>query len=60
MIVVCYHDVSDEHLQSYIDEAVYRWNTRKMSESERFAHMFDKSMGLVCKLSEIRVGLIAA
>lgn len=60
MIVGCYHDVSDEHLQSYIDEAVYRWNTRKMSESERFVHMFDKSMGLVCKLSEIRVGLISA
>ena len=60
MIVGCYHDVSDEHLQSYIDEAVYRWNTRKMSESERFAHMFDKSIGLVRKWSEIRVGLMAA
>lgn len=44
MIVGCYHDVSDEHLQQYINEAVYRWNTRKMSESERFAHMFDKSI----------------
>ena len=32
----------------------------KMSESERFAHMFKKSIGLVCKWSEIRVGLIAA
>ena len=31
MIVGCYHDVSDEHLQQYIDEAVYRWNTRKTS-----------------------------
>ena len=60
MIVGCYHDVSDEHLQSYIDEAVYRWNTRKMSESERFAHMFDKSIGLVKKWSEIKVGLEAA
>ena len=60
MIVGCYHDVSDEHLQSYIDEAVYRWNTRKMSESERFANMFDKSIGLVRKWSEIRVGLMAA
>ena len=38
----------------------YRWNTRKMSESERFAHMFDKSIGLVRKWSEIRVGLVAA
>lgn len=60
MIIGCYHDVSDEHLQQYIDEAVYRWNTRKMSESERFAHMFDKSIGLVKKWSEIRVGLMAA
>ena len=33
MITVCYHDVSDEHLQSYIDEACFRWNTRKMAES---------------------------
>ena len=49
-------------LTSYFnsDEAVYRWNTRKMSESERFAHMFDKSIGLVRKWSEIKVGLEAA
>ena len=52
--------IGDERLQQYIDEAVYRWNTRKMSESERFAHMFDKSIGLVKKWSEIRVGLMAA
>lgn len=31
-----------------------------MSESERLAHMFDKSIGLVKKWSEIRVGLEAA
>ena len=60
MITGCYHDVSDEHLQKYIDEVVYRWNTRKMSESERFAHMFDKSIGLVKKWSEIKVGFMAA
>ena len=29
MIDGCYHNVSDEHLQAYIDEACYRWNTRK-------------------------------
>ena len=60
MIVGCYHDVSDEHLQQYIDEAVYRWNTRKMSESERFAHMFAKSIGLVKTWNEIKVGLMVA
>lgn len=47
MITGCYHDVSDAHLQSYIDEACFRWNTRKMSESERFTHMFETSIGLV-------------
>ena len=35
-------------------------DTRKMSESERFTHMFDKSIGLVRKWSEIRIGLIIA
>ena len=59
MIVGCYHDVSDEHLQQYIDEAVYRWNTRKMSESERFAHMFDKSIGLIVTWSELRLCEVA-
>ena len=47
MIIGCYHDVSDEHLQSYIDEACFRWNTRKMAESERFKDMFKTSIGLV-------------
>lgn len=47
MITGCYHDVSDEHLQSYIDEACFRWNTRKMAESERFGHMFSSAIGLV-------------
>ena len=60
MITGCYHDVSDEHLQSYINEAVYRWNTRKMSESERFAHMFEKSIGLVRKWDDIKFGLMVA
>ena len=47
MITGCYHDVSDEHLQPYIDEACFRWNTRKMAESERFSQMFHTSIGLV-------------
>ena len=55
MITGCYHDVSDEHLQQYIDEAVYRWNTRKMDESERFAHMFAKSIGLIVHWNEVRL-----
>ena len=59
MITGCYHDVSDEHLQSYIDEAVYRWNTRKASESERFSDMFNKSIGLIVTWSELKLCKVA-
>ena len=60
MILGCYHDVSDEHLQQYIDEAVFRWNTRKMSASERFAHMFAMSIGVIKTWDDIKVGLMVA
>ena len=60
MINGCYHDVSDEHLQQYIDEAVFRWNTRRMSESERFAHMFAMSIGIIKTWDDIKVGLMVA
>ena len=55
MITGCYHDVSDEHLQSYIDEACFRWNTRKMNESERFTLMLDKAMGNVLQNEKIKL-----
>ena len=47
MISGCYHDVSDENIQLYIDETCFRRNTRKMAESERFSQMFHTSIGLV-------------
>jgi transposase-like protein len=59
MITGCYHDVSDEHLQSYIDEAVYRWNTRKASQSERFSDMFNKSIGLIVTWGELKLRKVA-
>lgn len=47
MIYGVYHFVSVKHLQSYIDESVYRWNTREWSEGARFADMFSKCIGKV-------------
>ncbi len=44
MVFGTYHSVSKKYLQRYIDEEVYRWNTRKMSESARFEYMFSKSL----------------
>jgi len=31
-----YHFTSKKHLQIYVDEFVFRFNTRKISESARF------------------------
>lgn len=42
-----YHFVSKTYLQRYIDEQLFRWNTRETSEDERFSHMFTKSIGIV-------------
>lgn len=40
-----YHFVSKVYLQRYIDEAVYRYNTRKDDEGLRFIHMFHMAIG---------------
>ena len=53
MIHGVYHDVSDKHLQNYIDEAVYRWNTKKDEECQRFSDMFHTSIGLVVRWKQI-------
>ncbi len=47
MIFGIYHFISAKYLQRYIDEAVYRYNTRKQKESERFQTMFAKAIGIV-------------
>lgn len=42
-----YHFVSAKYLQRYVDEAVFRYNTCKKNESDRFKTMFLKSIGVV-------------
>lgn len=40
-LVGIYHSMSDQHLQNYIDEFVFRYNTRKCTESYRFDSMMN-------------------
>jgi hypothetical protein len=35
-IVGIYHHISKEHMQRYVDEFTFRYNTRQLDESERF------------------------
>lgn len=43
-IIGIYHSTSRKHLQLYVDEFVFRYNTRKCMESERF-NVFLQNMG---------------
>lgn len=40
-----YHFVSKTYLERYIDEAIFRFNTKELKESDRFSHMFEKAIG---------------
>ena len=40
-----YHHVSAKHLQLYCDEYTFRWNTRGMTDGERFEAWFDNING---------------
>ena len=47
MLMATYHFVSKGHLQSYVDESVFRYNTREMTESEVFLMLLDKAQRIV-------------
>lgn len=40
-----YHSISKHHLDRYLTEFEYRWNTRKMSDAERIEIMIDRTAG---------------
>ena len=46
MVYGIYHYVSKKYLQRYIDEEVYRWNTKKAKAGVRFAYMFGMCAGV--------------
>lgn len=54
-----YHFVSKKWLQAYIDEQVYRWNTRKMEDGSRFATIFERAAKGFVTCNEIRCRVAA-
>lgn len=54
-----YHFVSKERLQAYIDEQVFRWNTRTWEDGTRFEQMFNRACGCVVSCNRIRCYLAA-
>lgn len=53
MVFGTYHFVSKKYLQRYIDESVYRFNTKEMKGADRFAYMFDAAIGR-CDYAAVR------
>lgn len=45
MVYGVYHFISKKYLQRYIDEEVYRWNTKEADAGVRFAYMFGMCVG---------------
>lgn len=58
MVFGTYHFVSKTYLERYIDEAVFRFNTKEMKESERFSYMFSKAMG-TCYYKDVKISMAA-
>jgi len=58
MVFGPYHFVSKAYLERYIDEAVFRFNTKEMKESERFSYMFGKAMG-TCYYKDVKISMAA-
>lgn len=47
MVFGTYHVVSKAYLQRYIDEFVYRYNSRNQSSSQRFRFLLDRFIGTI-------------
>ncbi len=45
MIIGTYHSVDADHVDRYIDEETFRFNTRKQTDSERFQRTVGKVAG---------------
>lgn len=48
-----YHHMSTKHLQRYIDEFVFRYNTRKISDNDRFNFLLCRTCAYMMRYNEL-------
>lgn len=58
MVFGTYHMVNRSYISRYIDESVFRYNTKEMSEGERFKLMFDIAFRHCCDYSQVRLNTL--
>ena len=54
MVFGTYHMVNKSYLPRYIDESVFRYNTKEMSEGDRFELMFQIAFSKACHYDKIK------
>lgn len=54
MVFGTYHFVTKKYLQRYIDESVYRFNTKELKASDRFVDMFAAAIGKI-QYKDVRI-----
>ena len=54
MVFGIYHFVTKKYLQRYIDESVYRFNTKELKASDRFVDMFAAAIGKI-QYKDVRI-----
>ena len=55
MVFGTYHMVNRSYLPRYIDESVFRYNTKEMSEGDRFELMFQIAFGKKCSWNQTKI-----
>lgn len=54
MVFGTYHMVNKSYLPRYIDESVFRYNTKEMSEGDRFELMFQIAFSNICHYDKVK------
>ena len=55
MVFGTYHMVNRSYLSRYIDESAFRYNTKELTEGQRFELMFAIAFGKKCQYCNVKM-----